>query len=226
MDMCTSRLIVFSTIILACSMFAACTDNTEETKSVTTDSISLLKGIDTYGSWDVFSNPEGISFSLDSLSQIDNIKGELFTQPFEPDADFYKCYGKLLVYNADSSIFIDGYSNNWIIEEHEDGMLYARAGEVDIEVAVVNTRSNVRTRLFFCGPSCILKMVFWHSEDIVGIMGYMTENNDEQYKPIIWFVNIHNGVTMPYLDQSSIGSASPNDFSKKYMESKGIKVQY
>lgn len=226
------RLSFFAITMGLCIIFSACSDdsNKDETTTVehiTTDSINLQKDKEVYATWGELYGNEDIPFSLDSFTTTNNIKGDLFTQPFEPDADYYKLYGNLLVYNADSSTFIDAYSTTWIIEEQENGVLYARAGEVDQEVAIVNTQTNIRTRLLFCGPSCIVQKAFWYNENIVGIMGMIDENNNQQYTPTIWFVNIHNGITIPYQNHSGgISQLQSDSYIKQHMESKRIKMQY
>jgi len=212
------------------TLLAACDgDEAEKQPVVVEDTLSnmlLQSDSEVYATWDEFYRQDDLTFAIDSFMKVDTVNGQLFTQSFKPDADYFKRFGKLLVYNADSSIFIDAYSTTWIVEPDAKGTLYAREGEVDQEVAIVNTKTNVRTRLLFCGPSCQVQKAFWYSDDIVGIMGLMGEYADEYYTPTIWFVNIHNGVTIPYEYHSSVSLVHAHDFMKKHMESKGVKVQY
>src|SRR5690606_18358326 len=133
MSMHTGRLIAITFLISICTILSACNDDTVENEPVTVDHgrTGQEKNNEIYTGPEDLNNREDIRFSLDSVSDINSDKGNMFTQEFKPDAGFYKLYGNLLVYNADSSIFIDAYSNNWIIEERNDGALYAREGEVD-----------------------------------------------------------------------------------------------
>jgi hypothetical protein len=57
-------------------------------------------------------------------------------------------------------------------------------------------------------------------------MGLMTEYSDEYYTPTIWFVNIHNGITIPYEYNSSVSIIQANDFMKNHLESRGVNVDY
>lgn len=208
----------------------ACNDDDTGTQDtipvVDTTKIVLDTNEDVYASWDDFYSKDDIAFSLDSFMKSDTLNGELYIQSFEPDKDYYTNYGPLLVYNYDSSMFIDAYSTAWIIEADKEGQLYAREGEVDQEVTVIDTHKHVKTRLLFCGPSCIIQKAFWYSKDIVGIMGLMSEYTDEYYTPTIWFVNINNGVTIPYQYHSSISITQADDYMVRYLESRGIKMAY
>lgn len=217
-------------VVLSMAVFlSACTDSEtagETNTVVTQDTISLQKNSDVYATWDDFYKQDDATFSIDSFMLTDTFPGKMLIQTFKPTDSFYNLFGSLLVYNSDSSAFIDCYSSSWIIEKDNKGVLNAREAEVDQEVAVINTKTNIRTRVFFCGPSCQVQKAFWYNDDIVGIMGLMTEYADEFYTPTIWFVDIHNGLTIPYQHHSSVSLVHADDFVKKYMESKGVKVLY
>lgn len=209
---------------------SACTDEEEQPvyvpDVVEPIEITLDTDSEVYLGWDDFYSKDDITFSIDSFSKTDTLAGQLFTQHFTPDDSFYLRFANLLVYNEDSSMFIDPYSGSWIIEIGKDGKQYAREGEIDQEVAVVNTKTNTRTRLLFCGPSCIIQKAFWYNEDIVGVMGLMGEYADEYYTPTIWFVNIHNGITLPYHYNSSISIIQANKYTERYLKSKGVQMAY
>lgn len=208
-----------------------CDDDTEdapiEVKDEQPTEIRIDPGDEHIMGWNEFYSKEDLSFSLDSFDKADTIKGELFTQHFAPGDSFYQHYGRLISYNDDSSMFIDPYSGSWIVEIRDDGMPYAREGEIEQEVAVVDVAKQTRTRLLFCGPSCIIQRAYWYSDNIVCIMGLMAEYTDEYYTPTMWFVNINNGLTIPYqYHSSSVSIMHGNEYTAKYMQSKGVNMAY
>ncbi len=190
----------------------------------TTNTISLNVNDDIYKSWDEFYSKEDISFSIDSFRLTDTISGELYTTTANLSDTFFKHYERLITYNKDSSKFIDPLSYSLIIEADKNGKLTARGGEVDHEVSVVDIAKKTKTRLLFCGPSCEIQKAFWYNDHIVGIMGLSSEYSDEYFTPMIWFVNINNGITIPYEYHSSISIADASNFVKDYVESKGIEM--
>ena len=219
-------IVVFALAVL----LSACTDDDNQQPVDAAidnpDHIVLRADSEAFASWEEFYSKDDISFSIDSFRKTDTVNGELFSRKFIPDDSFYACFGKLLVYNSDSSMFIDAYSTSWIVEAGKDGLLHAREGEVDQEVTVVNTKTNMRTRLLFCGPACQVQKAFWYNDQVVGIMGLMAEYADEYYTPTIWFVNINTGTTIPYQYHSSVSIIYGQDYMKRHMESKGVKLDY
>jgi len=220
-------------IILAVTLIMLSGCATDDKKQVetppiekTADTIGLETNNNIYTSWEEFYKKEDISFALDSFFKNDTIIGELHITSYKPNDSFYTNFGNLLVYNSDSTMFIDAFSTNWIIERDRNGKLTAREGEIDQEVTVVDKKAQTRNRLFYCGPGCQVQKVFWYNDDIVGIMGLMTEYSDEYYTPTIWFVNIHNGITIPYEYNSSVSIIQANDFMKNHLESRGVNVDY
>lgn len=213
---------VFSIVICT-----SCNDEpVEEISQSVADTISLDGNNEVYAAWDDIYSAEDPAFSIDSFIKNDTIRNELFVTDFTASDTFFQRFGKLLVYNSDSSIFIDAYSTSWLIEQGKAGTLYAREAEVDQEVTIVNTKTNKRTRLLFCGPACQFQKAFWYNDEIVGVMGMMAEYADEYYTPTIWFVNINNGVTIPYHYHSAVSLVNARDYMRRHMESRGIKMNY
>lgn len=209
---------------------SACTENDEKQAmtnidDASADSIFINPENDAYSSWDNYYRHNNISFSMDSFMRADTIISDLLIRSAELDKDFYEQFSSLIVYNEDSTLFLDAYSYSMIVEK-KDGKLYARGGEVDNEVSVVNPDSKTRTRIFFCGPSCIIQKVFWHNKNIAGIMGLTSEDSDEYYTPVVWFVNVNNGVTIPYYYNNNISLAEVQNYQEEYLKSKGIIQEY
>lgn len=225
------RFSIYSVLFAITLAIFSCNDDKEPAEVTIVDApvdslVSLNASDRVYISWDEFYKKNDITFSLDSFLKADTITGELYTISYTPSPEYFENFGNLLVYNEDSSKFIDAFSSSWIIEKGTDGKLHAREGEIDQEVTIVNKKEKIRTRLFFCGPGCMVQKVFWYNEDVVGIMGLMAEYADEYYTPTIWFVNIHNGITIPYQYSSSVSIVHANDYIDNYIESRGIKVDY
>lgn len=215
--------------IALATMLSACGDDTPpttETIPPPVDTIALKTDGEAYAVWQDFYKKNDISFSLDSFKKSDTLKGELYTTTFIPSDSFNKKFGKLLVYNNDSSMFLDAYSTTWLVDIDKQGKLHAREGEADQEVTFINTKTNERKRLFFCGPGCQVQKVFWYNDEVVGIMGLMAEDSDEYYTPTIWFVNVNNGITIPYQYNSSVSIIHAHDYMKQHLESKGITMDY
>lgn len=210
-------------------LITACGDEQKPTEATTTppkpaDTIGISRTENAYISWEEFYHNNDVSFSLDSFIKYDTVKGELLTVYFTPTDSFYRLFGNVLVFNQDSSKYIDAYSTGWISDQGKDGKVHMREGEPDQEVAVIDLKNNTRTRVLYCGPGCLLQKVFWYNENVVGIIGLINDA-DEYYTPTIWFVNIHNGLTIPYHNNSSVSILVANDFLKRHLEAKGIVVE-
>lgn len=225
---------IHTKLLIACFItLAACTDDSEEQKPVKVDTADLNKDsvfLDSsepaFSNWQEHYKIDDISFSLDSFMLSDTVSAQLYSTTADLSPEYFDLYGKLLVYNDDSSLFIDPFSYSLIIEKDKGGKLYAREGEVDNEVAIINPKTNTRTRLLFCGPSCQVQKVFWYNDDVVCIMGLSSEYTDEYFTPMVWFVNIHNGMTIPYEYSSNVNISEAYDYLKKFVESKGIEMKY
>ncbi|MCB0699699.1 MAG: hypothetical protein H6551_10970 [Chitinophagales bacterium] len=208
-------------------LLAACTDEEKQPDSKaegTMDAIVLDSDNTAYLSWDEYYSKNDIHFSIDSFIANDTINAELLIRSVDLSDDFYNLYGRLIEYNDDSSKFIDPFSYS-LIMENENGKLIARGGEVDHEVTVVDIKTKTSTRLLFCGPSCEIQKAFWYNENIVGIMGLTSEYSDEYFTPVIWFVNIKNGLMIPYYYNSTVSLEETEDYLEKYLNSKGIEYE-
>lgn len=219
-------------IATACLLLTACNDDipsntaSEPVTPPKVDSISLSAQDPNFDGWDNFYSKDDINFSIDSFILMDTLDGELYIKHYVPTDSFFRAFENLLVYNHDSTKFIDAYSSTWIVEVGKDGKQYAREGEIDQEVAVVDTVNNTRTRILFGGPSCVVQKAFWYNENIVAVMGLLAEYADEYYTPTVWFVNIHNGITIPYQYHTSVSIITADNYTENYLKSRGIKMAY
>ena len=148
------RFSIYSVLFAITLAIFSCNDDKEPAEVTIVDApvdslVSLNASDRVYISWDEFYKKNDITFSLDSFLKADTITGELYTISYTPSPEYFENFGNLLVYNEDSSKFIDAFSSSWIIEKGTDGKLHAREGEIDQEVTIVNKKEKIRTRLFF-----------------------------------------------------------------------------
>jgi hypothetical protein len=147
---------------------------------------------------------------------------DIYVYPNEINLADYELYKPLLVYNGDSSRFIDAYSYWLILDRDDTGQITARNGEPDVEVAVIDVKTKKRKRIFFCGSTCMIQKAFWLSNDMIAIAGMVSENADEQYKPVVWFVNTTSGSTTQYDYQKTVSSEDATAYFKKELGSKDV----
>lgn len=215
---------LFSITIISCSDEESPAE--EKVTTVVVEQPPLLQpGDKVYSSWEEYYNNMDNHFQVDSFVITDTTYNDLLIKKADLNDTFYQNYGDLIVYNKDSSMFIDPYSYSLIIET-KNGKRIARGGEVDNEVSVVDLKKNIRTRLLFFGPSCQFQNAFWYNDHIVGVMGLQSDYSDEYYTPRIWFVNINNGEIMPYEYNDNINIVDGHGYLDKYLESKGIEIAY
>lgn len=220
---------LYSITALAIALtLTACTDEKEKPVEnlpvKVVDTIGIQHDNNAFVSWEEFYKNNDVTFSLDSFMKTDTVKGELLTVSYVAPDTFYQQFGNLIVYNQDSTQFIDAYSTAWISEKGADGKYHMRESDPDQEVVIVNLKNKIKTRILYCGPGCQVQKTFWYNENVVGIMGVITEYADEYYTPVIWFVNIHNGITIPYYYNSTVSILDASDFLKRHLESKGVIV--
>ena len=53
-------------------------------------------------------------------------------------------------------------------------------------------------------------------------MGLSSEYSDEYFTPVVWFVNIHNGITIPYYYNSQLSIVEAEDYMKTILQRKGV----
>jgi hypothetical protein len=170
----------------------------------------------TWGSYYRLGSPE-------DFSAIEKSKIELSKTDLKLHDSFYRDYKRLLVYDQDSSRFIDPFSYLLLIDKNKKtDQLHARLGEPDQEISVYDIKAKKRKRVFFCGTTCRVDKAFWYNKDIIGLMGLTSQTADEHYQPVIWFVNIVDGSLVQYFYTKDILDTDINNFIQQEVESKGI----
>jgi hypothetical protein len=221
---------IYTIILLLC--FSACKERKNKVQHIDTDNDktitdTLLQKINTrhaaYAEWKDFYEEMYGSINLKNFSDYSTATSELNTTKAELPKDFFKKYGPLLVYSKDSSRFIDLFSYGYIIEPNKEGKLVARRGEPDQEVSIVNPKSDMRTRVLFCGTACSIESGTWINNDVVALYGLTSENGDDIYTPVIWFINTATGAitTYYYHESSELPTVA---YLEKLMNKKGIEL--
>lgn len=188
---------------------------------------SLLNNIKTqselYKDWTNAYKEKDIHFSLDSFEYLSEYNDEFLNSSFTPDKSFYKKYGPLLVYNADSTKFIDLFSYYLVLNINKNGKVSSGGTEADQEVAVVDKKTKTRYRVFFCGTPCFVAKASWLDNEKIVLFGLTTEDGDDNYTPTIWLIDLKTASTTEYNYNKSINELSPDELLEKILKSKGIK---
>lgn len=215
-------------VIIAAALLAACNSRREVNKEqpAIADSTAmpeqpLLELMHNNPSFTYWTNNYHIQ-PADSFTESTSAT-DLYIYPDKIDTASYSLYKPVLVYNRDSSSFIDAFSYRYIFEYDKAGRLTARGGDPETEVAVVNLKTMQRTRIYYCGTGCIIQKVSWVNDDEVAVAGMVADNEDEvRYMPVIWFINTKNGHTVQYEYGKTFSEAEAVAYLVKEISAKGI----
>ena len=130
--------------------------------------------------------------SQDSSFAVENfIETEMYNlpqnEPF-PVGEELKAFSDYLIYNSDSSLALDLYSNNYLLRKR-DGREIMQRGEPDTEIVLVDSKKNTEQRLLFTGPSVSIMDAKWISLQELMIAG-AEEIGNRRVKPVLWKVNL------------------------------------
>ena len=112
------------------------------------------------------------------------------------DEDRLRKFKPLLIYNSDSSLALDVYSNSYIAVMRQ-GHTSFESGEPDTEVAIIDFRNKTRKRIFYTGPSFAVLDVKWLNDSVVALAGAMPVGTD-QAQPQIHKILLSDGVQEIY----------------------------
>ncbi len=96
-------------------------------------------------------------------------------------------YSAFYVYNADSTKAIDLDSYHLALEKQDDGTLYSRGREPDMEVALIRFEEGERIRMLFCGTPCVFEEATFDPEGRLVVAGHVENANG--YKPVMWVMS-------------------------------------
>lgn len=176
-----------------------------------------------YKQWSNTYKEKDNQFSLDSFEYLSEYNDEFLSSKVDPDKNFYKKYGPLLVYNFDSTSFIDLFSYGLVLNLDKNGKVTRGGTEADQEVAVVDRKTNTRYRVFFCGTPCFVAKAGWLDKERIVLFGLTTEDGDDNFTPTIWLIDLKTASTTEYNYNKSINDVSPDDLLDRILSSKGIK---
>lgn len=135
---------------------------------------------------------------------------------FVESQNFFNNYNKILIYNADSSAFLDLFSYQILVEKNKQGELIASQGEIDQEVALVDLKRKKRIRLLFNGPSCIYTNAFWLSKSDILVWGKMDVDGTENWKTIVAYMQLELKKTDFFINENEKNASNPLlDMQKK-----------
>lgn len=176
-----------------------------------------------YKEWGNTYKEKDAQFSLDSFEYLSEYNDEFLSSKVNLDKSFYKKYGRLLVYNFDSTRFIDPFSYFLVLSIDKNGKVIRGGTEADQEVAVVDKKTNTRYRVFFCGTPCFVAKAGWLDNERIVLFGLTTEDGDDNFTPTIWLIDLKTASTTEYNYNKSINDVGPDELLDHVLNSKGIK---
>lgn len=100
------------------------------------------------------------------------------------ESDTGNLFRQFLIYSPDSLLCIDLDSYSLVVEPDNKGHLKALGYEPDSEVALIDLTNHSRTRVMFCGTSCIFEEVQWIDNDTFYVLGFDGASN--ALRPAMW----------------------------------------
>jgi hypothetical protein len=125
-----------------------------------------------------------------SVSKFDSSSGTPLdsTQAFPLNKKKLQPFSDYLIYNTDSSLAIDLYSYNYVPVQR-NGTTVLEQGEPDTEVALIDTKTNTRRRIFFTGPGTSVQQAKWENDHTIFLAG-VEETATDAVKPLLWKINL------------------------------------
>jgi hypothetical protein len=141
------------------------------------------------------------SVQFSQLSQIDS--GSL--QEFVP----------YLIFNADSSLAIDPYSYNYIIQQRNGKQKVSEAGP-DVEIGLVDVKRHTRRRLWYSGPAATILDARWKNNTELWLTG-IEQLDTAGYQPFVLAINTANNQIHRW-QSDEILNGQVNDVLKQKLE--------
>lgn len=207
------------------ALFGSCTSNKHEQKSLEQiEEINLSKILNDNNFSDTsilqFKNDKNLtSFIIDHTDT-----SNWYETDFVESQNFYDNYNKILIYNIDSSAFLDLFSYQILVEKNKQGELAASQGEIDQEVALVDLKRMKRIRLLFNGPSCVYTNAVWLNKNELLVKGKMDVDGSENWKSVITWIHLGSKRIDFFVDKNEKNETSPNLDIQTNFKTKGIKL--
>lgn len=110
-------------------------------------------------------------------------------KPYEADRNFYNDYDSLLKWSADSSYILDIGTYGMMAVKDKQGKSRLESGEADTEIALLDPKKKLRTRLMFFGPGTSIEAAQWVDSNQVAILGTFDEDADNKQDTTLWIIN-------------------------------------
>ncbi len=118
-----------------------------------------------------------------------------FGMPYKVEREFILCaddpFLPFYIFSPDSTRAIDLDSYHLVLEEGDDGSLYSPGREADMEVGLIDLTEGLRTRILFCGPSCVFEEAGFDPKGTVIVAGFA--DNGEGFRATVWTVCQESG---------------------------------
>lgn len=135
--------------------------------------------------------------------------------PIEDNTTAFAVY---FIYNSDSSLAIDLYSNNYILSKTEGRETLQRGGP-DTQVDLIDLKHKTERRLLFTGPSVYILDAKWASDSAIMIAG-AEEINGGRVKPVLWKINLPDSTMQLYSYPDTLNAKAHLFTEEKFEEQK------
>lgn len=199
--------------------FLACTNNADKqatpadsaTNVVITDEIPEEDELEP--ATQVFSSLDS-NFNTESFyeSGADSVR---FTQLSKIDSGSLREFVPYLIFNADSSLAIDPYSYNYIIQQRNGKQKVSEAGP-DVEIALIDVKQNTRRRLWYSGPAAAILDAKWKNKTELLLSG-VEQIDTAGYQPFVLEINVANNQIERWQSDEMI-TGQVNDVLKQKLE--------
>jgi len=200
--------------------FMACTNNADQQAPTPTDSITgdvitdeLPEAEELAPVTEVFTTLDS-SFNTGSFYQsgIDSVS---FSQLTKIDSGSLKEFVPYLVFNADSTLAIDPYSYNYVIQKRQGRYKVSEAGP-DVEIGLVDLKQNARRRLWYSGPASAILDAKWKSKTELLLSG-VEQLDTAGYQPFVLVIDVTDNHVQRW-QSDEILDGQVNDVLKQRLE--------
>ena len=197
------RILLFITIsfLVACNNEGTSTESGNDTVLGQTEASPIIAQVQkTFPQLFLFLKSGDAQFAADSFYETGEVK--LSGAPAQPlDEENILKYKKWLIYNKDSSLALDLYSYNFIINNKE-GDPHLESAEPDTEIALVDFKNKTRKRIYFSGPSYTIWEGAWVQNGEAVLAGAEIKGEGKRV-PLFWYIHFAEG-TIQMLEYTGI----------------------
>lgn len=100
-------------------------------------------------------------------------------------------------FSPDKTKVLDLIGSNIVLEKNENQELISYGGDIDNQVFIKDIKNLKWNRTLFLGSLYKIEDGFWISDNMVAIVGQY-DNENEQSKPMIWLIDLHDYTCMTF----------------------------